>query len=43
MFSKELEQSISSLFDQAQKTDIEYIDDCIYRYTDMLNENILTR
>ena len=25
MFSKELEQSISSLFDQAQKTDIEYI------------------
>ena len=24
MFSKELEQSISSLFDQAQKTDIEY-------------------
>ena len=23
-------------------SDIEYIDDCIYRYTDMLNQNIVT-
>ena len=39
MFSKELEQSISSLFDQAQKTDIEYISNKYQNDKDNVNLN----